>query len=75
MMWRKKIEIRVSKLLMQTAMTDASATVIREELTRQTREQLYGTWLQGARTPWTTDSPNTQQQSSQNGPRYPTATT
>ena len=49
-MWtikRKKIEIRVSKLLMLTAMADASAIAVRDELTRQCREQLKGTRLEG----------------------------
>ena len=48
-MWPKrktKIEIKVSKLLMQMAMSDAAANAVREELTRQTREQLRGTWLE-----------------------------
>lgn len=49
MLGRKKIEIRVSKLLMQTAVEDASATAVREELTRQTVEQIKGTRLQGGR--------------------------
>jgi hypothetical protein len=51
MTWRRreKIEIRVSKLLMLMAMNDASATAIRHELARQTREQLRGTWLENSR--------------------------
>jgi hypothetical protein len=46
---RKKIKIRVSKLLMHIAMTDATAEAVRHELTRQTREQVKGTWLENTR--------------------------
>lgn len=46
---RDKIEIKISKLLVATAMADASACAMRTEFQRQTSEQLKGTWLENCR--------------------------
>jgi hypothetical protein len=43
-----KIEIRLSRLLVQMAMNDAAATAVCEELYRQTREQVRGTRLENS---------------------------
>lgn len=45
-LFRKPIEIKISKLLMNMAMTDASAQAVEMELARQVTEQLKGTWLE-----------------------------
>lgn len=46
-LFRKKIQIKVSKILIRTAMEDAAMYAMRREIECQTRQQVNKTWLEG----------------------------
>jgi hypothetical protein len=49
MRWsRDKVEIKISKLLLEVAVADATVKAIREEFQRQVEEQIRGTRLAGS---------------------------
>lgn len=45
---KKKIEIKVSKMLIRLAIEDAATGAARAELAKQVREQIKGTYLEGS---------------------------